>query len=75
MEQPYTRRQKGKYLPAGVPEHIYHLPEQYGGEYCGINITEEQLLEVAEQSEVLEDTGSIKVNIQRELLHCYVIHV
>jgi hypothetical protein len=52
-----TRTQKGKELPAGVPEHIFHFPEKYGGEQCGIDITEEQLLEVAELSNVImEDT-------------------
>lgn len=62
-----TCRQNGKYLPAGVPEHIYHFPEQYGGEHCGINITEEQLLEVTEQSEVLEDTDDfLRPAVQRE---------
>ncbi|XP_046862205.1 uncharacterized protein LOC124455590 [Xenia sp. Carnegie-2017] len=50
-----TRKQKGKELPAGIPEHIFHFPEKYGGEQCGIDITEEQLLEVSELSNVLED--------------------
>ena len=62
-----SRIQKGKYLPAGVPEHIYHFPEQYGGEHCGITITEEQLLEVAEQSDVLEDTDDyLRPAVRRE---------
>ena len=51
-----TRKQKGKQLPRGVPEHIYNFPEQYGGHKCGFHITEEQLLEVAELSEVLDDS-------------------
>ncbi|XP_046855091.1 uncharacterized protein LOC124448125 [Xenia sp. Carnegie-2017] len=50
-----TRKQRGKELPAGIPEHIFHFPEKYGGEQCGIDITEEQLLEVSELSNVLED--------------------
>lgn len=49
-----TRKQKGKELPAGVPEHIYHFPEKYGGEQCGFPITKEQLLEVAEASGICE---------------------
>ena len=62
-----TRKQKEKYLPAGVPEHIYHFPEQYGGEKCGINIAEEQLLEVAELSDVLEDTDdNLRPAVRRE---------
>ena len=49
------------------PENIYHFPEQYGGEHCGITITEEQLLEVAEQSDVLEDTNDyLRPAVQRE---------
>jgi hypothetical protein len=52
-----TRTQKGKELPAGVPEHIFHFTEKYGGEQCGIDITKEQLLEIAELSNVImEDT-------------------
>lgn len=50
-----TRKQKDKELPAGVPEHIYNFPEQYGGERCGIKVTEEQLQEVAEASGVLAE--------------------
>ena len=62
-----TRKQKGKELPAGVPEHIYHFPEQYGGEQCGISVTEEQLFEVAELSGVLEDTDDyLKPAVRRE---------
>ena len=49
-----TPKQKGKELPTGVPEHIFQFPEKYGGEQCGIDITEEQLLEVAELSDVLQ---------------------
>lgn len=51
-----TRKQKQKELPAGVPEHIFHFPEQYGGDQCGIPITEEELVEVAELSNIFEDT-------------------
>ena len=51
-----VHKQKGKQLPSGVPEHIYHCPEQYGGEKCGLPIAEEQLMEVANLSNVLEGT-------------------
>ena len=47
---------KNKELPTGVPEHIYHCPEQYGGEKCGVPLTEEDLFDVASHSEVLIDT-------------------
>ena len=48
------RQQKEKELPSGVPEHIYQFPEHYGGQKCGFHITEEQLEEVADLSNVLE---------------------
>ena len=47
-----VRKQNGKELPTGVPEHIYTCPEQHGGEKCGIPITDQQLQEVAEFSHV-----------------------
>ena len=49
-----TRKQKGKVLPSGVLDHIYNYPEQYGGEKCGLDVTEEQLQEVSEMSSILE---------------------
>ena len=49
-----VRKQKGKELPTGVPEHIYTCPEQHGGEKCGIPVTDQQLQEVAEFSHVLD---------------------
>ena len=51
-----TRQQKEKELPSGVPEHIYNFPEQYSGQKCGFHITEDQLEEVADLSDVLEGT-------------------
>lgn len=61
------RKQKAKNLPGGVPEHIYHFPEQYEGERCGINIKKEQLLEFAELSEVLEDSDDyLRPAVRRE---------
>ena len=50
------RKQKFKELPAGVPNHIYYFSENYGGESCGFPITEDHLEEVAELSEVFEET-------------------
>ncbi|XP_028405215.1 uncharacterized protein LOC114527710 [Dendronephthya gigantea] len=51
-----SRYQRDKELPVGVPEHIYHFPENYGGERHGLPVTEEQLQEVGELSNVLEGT-------------------
>ncbi|KAK3731009.1 hypothetical protein QZH41_018760 [Actinostola sp. cb2023] len=51
-----TRRirvQKNTYLPDGVPNHIYDFPEKYGLEECGWKVTEQQLEEVAQLSDVL----------------------
>ena len=39
-----------------MPEHIYHCPEKYGGEKCGFAIIEQQLVEVANLSLVLDGT-------------------
>lgn len=49
-----TRQQKGKELPCCIPEHIYNFPEKYGGQKYGFHITEEQLEEVADLSDVFE---------------------
>ena len=47
--------------------YIRRFPEQYGGEKCGINVTEEQLSEVAELSHVLKDTDDfLKPAVRRE---------
>ena len=51
------RKERDKDLPTGVPDHIYHFPDQYGGERCGLALTDEQLQEVAELSGVLDGTN------------------
>jgi hypothetical protein len=51
------RKQRDKDLPTGIPEHIYHYPDEYGGERCGLALTDEQLQEVAEVSGVLDGTN------------------
>ena len=56
-----VRKQKGKELPTGVPEHIYICPEQYGGEKCGIPVTDQQLQEVAELYWMLMLTFWVKI--------------
>ena len=62
-----TRQQKEKELPSGVLEHIYNFPEQYGGQKCGFHITKEQLQEVADLSDVLEETDDyLKPAFRRE---------
>ena len=62
-----TRPQKEKELPSGVQVHIYNFPEQYGGQKCGFHITEEQLQEVADLSDVLEGTDDyLKPAFRRE---------
>ncbi|XP_020908948.1 uncharacterized protein LOC110246907 [Exaiptasia diaphana] len=64
-----VRRQKNKELPTGVPEHMYHCPEEHGGEKCGISITEEDLLEVAQLSDVLIDTDDfLEENFRNECM-------
>ena len=44
-----------KELPCGVPDHIYHFPEEYGGQKCGYVISEEHLMEVPELSGIFEE--------------------
>ena len=51
------RKQRHKELPVGIPDHICTCPDKYGGTKCGINLTEEELREVAELSKVLHDTN------------------
>ncbi|XP_066920717.1 uncharacterized protein [Clytia hemisphaerica] len=48
------RKQRGCYLPDGIPNHIYSFPEKYDMEKCGFQIKPEQLQEVAELSGILE---------------------
>jgi hypothetical protein len=50
------RKQRHKELPVGIPDHIYNCPDKYGGRKCGIHLTEADLSEVAELSEVLNGT-------------------
>ncbi|XP_028412603.1 uncharacterized protein LOC114535505 [Dendronephthya gigantea] len=51
------RDQKNTYLPDGVPNHIYSFAEKYGLKECGFVVTEEQLEEVAELSDVLSSNN------------------
>ena len=30
------RQQKDAQLPKGIPNHVYHFPEKYGAEECGM---------------------------------------
>ncbi|KXJ15658.1 uncharacterized protein LOC110237035 [Exaiptasia diaphana] len=46
------RHQKDTYLPDGVPNHIYAFPEKYDLQECGFEVTQQQLDEVAELSDV-----------------------
>jgi len=49
------RKQKDAQLPKGVPNHVYHFPENYGAEDCGWPVSEESLDEAAELSGVLQE--------------------
>lgn len=51
-----VRKQNGKELPTGVPEHIFTFPRNYGGDDYGCPVSEQQLEEVAEVSGVLIGT-------------------
>lgn len=41
-------------IPAGVPDHIFSFPEQYGGTNLGIPLHKDELTEVAELSGVMD---------------------
>lgn len=61
------RKQRQKELPGGIPDHIYDCPDKYGGQRCGINLTEADLREVAELSGVLDGTDDyLHPNFLRE---------
>jgi hypothetical protein len=51
------RKQKNKELSDGIPEHIYHFPQHYGATKCGTPVSDEELEEVAQLSNVLENTN------------------
>merc|ERR1719378_570894 len=48
------RKQRGNYLPDGIPNHIYSFPERYDMEQCGFTVKEEQLQDVADLSGIFE---------------------
>ena len=60
------RKQRHKELPVGIPDHIYTCPDKYGGTKCGINLTEEELREVAmsyyECERIIPNTDDIKAD-------------
>ena len=62
-----TRKQKNKELPDGIPEHIYNFPQHYEATKCGIPISDEDLEEVAQLSNVLENTDDYLPAEFREL--------
>ena len=47
-----THKEKGKEVPTGVPKHIYFSFQK--SEQCGFDIPGEQLVKVAELSNVLD---------------------
>lgn len=50
------RKQKNKELPDGIPEHIYKFTQHYGATKCGTPISDKDLEEVAQLSNILENT-------------------
>ena len=54
-------KQRNKELPTGIPEHIYHFPEIYGGIKCG-NLNWRKLDEL--RFEFSEPPRSIEVTVQ-----------
>ena len=50
------RKQPNKQLPTGIPEVIFENPEDYQGENYGVELNENELLDVAEATNVLDKT-------------------
>ena len=46
------RQQRGLELPTGIPNHMYAFPEQYGAEQKGIPLSEEEIIDVAEEADI-----------------------
>ena len=49
-------RQAKKELPDGIPDHIYHFPERYGGIQCGSQLDVSHLDELALLPSVYEES-------------------
>jgi len=61
------RQQHGLQLPAGIPNHLYAFPEQYGAMEKGIPLSEADLVEVAELSGLASSLQYLTVEDQFEL--------
>ena len=57
-------------IPAGIPDHIFSFPEQYGGTNMGIPLSKEELREVADVSGVMDEDvlDFIDPRVKRECL-------
>jgi hypothetical protein len=59
------RHQDDLSLPTGVPNHMFSFPENYGGNHCGIPVTQDALEEVAEASGLLEENPETYMHDER----------
>ena len=50
------RKQANKELPTGVPEHIFRFPENYGGQDCGVEVSDEHLEVIRDEFQVELDS-------------------
>ena len=57
-------------IPAGVPDHMFSFPEQYGGTNMGIPLSKHELREVADVSGVMDEDvlDFIDPRVKRECL-------
>ena len=64
------RRQDKLEIPAGIPDHMFSFPEQYGGTNMGIPLSKDELREVAEVSGVMDEDvfDFIDPRVKRECL-------
>lgn len=66
------RKQPGKELPTGIPEHIYENPEEYDGENYGVAIDDNDLVEIAENTGILDNIDEF---LERELMDEFGQHI
>ena len=69
------RKQKGLELPVGKPSHMFNFPENFGGFKDGFAISNENLREVAEASNVLEEQVNYLNENERQQFEAIVPHV
>ena len=66
------RKQSNKQLPTGIPDHIYQNPEEYEGENFGTEINDDDLVQIAEETHILD---TVEGFLGRELMDEFSAHI